>query len=180
MKSLTERAKDTEFSRLVNGDLSAENAVICWTNFSGGPTKYNPAGGKRTFNLVLTEEIAEELRMEGWNIRYIEPREEGDDPLIITEIVVNMNSEYPPRIRLFSQFGGKKSANYLDADGVGELDKIKYDNVSLIIHPYEHNRSAEHRVKGYLKTMFAVKTPDDDFGGRYAEYESDDSDVPFN
>ena len=46
--SLLEAARNSEFKRLVNGDLSVENAVIIWTNFEGRATKFNPNGGKRT------------------------------------------------------------------------------------------------------------------------------------
>ena len=78
--SLLEAARNSEFKRLVNGDLSVENAVIIWTNFEGRATKFNPNGGKRTFALVLTEEVAEMLREEGWNVKTREGRDEGDDP----------------------------------------------------------------------------------------------------
>ena len=40
--SLLEAARNSEFKRLVNGDLSVENAVIIWTNFEGRATKFNP------------------------------------------------------------------------------------------------------------------------------------------
>ena len=77
-----------------------EDAVIIWTNFEGRATKFNPNGGKRTFALVLTEEVAAMLREEGWNVKTRDGRDEGDDPLYFTEIVVNMESQFPPKVVL--------------------------------------------------------------------------------
>ena len=174
-----DRARNSEFKRLVNGDLSIENAVIIWTNFEGRPTKFNPAGGKRTFALVLNEEMGEELKSEGWNIKYSEPREEGDDILIYTEIVVNMDSKYPPKVTLYSDFRGRKTANPLDADTISELDTINIENVDLVIHPYEHGRSAVARVKGYAKAIYVTQGQDRYFEGKYDEYCYEPDETPF-
>lgn len=172
--SLFERAQNSTFKRLVNGDLSVENAVIIWTNFEGRPTNFNPAGGKRTFVLVLDEQIAGELKAEGWNIKYREPKEDGDDPLIFTEIVVNMESTYPPKVTLYSEFRGRKSANPLDSDTIKELDKIDIENVDLIIHPYAHGRSTTTSVKGYARAIYVVQAQDGHFDGKYSNWGSDD------
>jgi len=185
--SLLEAARNSEFKRLVNGDLSVENAVIIWTNFAGKPTKFNPQGGKRTFALVLTEEVAERLRNEGWNIKMREGREEGEDPLYFTEIVVNMESTYPPKVVLYTEFRGKKSANKLTERTVGQLDTIDIANVDLVVHPYEHGFSSVATVKGYARALYVTQGQDSYFGGKYSEYEEvplggdvTDDDIPFD
>lgn len=180
--SLLEKARNSVYTRLVNGDLSVEGAVIIWTNFAGKPTKFNSAGGKRTFALVLSEEIADELRDEGWNIKIRDPKEEGDDPLIYTEIVVNMESKYPPQVVLYSEFRGRKSVNQLDGDSIGELDRINRENVDLIIHPYEHGRTSDYRYKGYARAIHVIQGQDGYFSDKYADWEqnSDDEEPPFN
>ena len=171
--SLLSRARESKFERMSNGDLSVENAVIVYQNFSGSPTKFNPVGGKRTFGLVLDEEMAYILKSEGWNIKYREPREEGDDPLIFTEIVVNMESKYPPKVAVYSRFGNKRSVNNLDAETINQLDEIDIESIDLIIHPYEHGRSTTTTVKGYAKVIRVIQAPDAYFGGKYADWESD-------
>ena len=181
--SLLESARNSEFKKLINGDLSIEGAIIIWTNFEGRPTKFNPAGGKRTFVLVLTDTVAEELRNEGWNIKTREPREEGEDPLFFTEIVINMDSKFPPKVVLYSEFNGKKSANKLTSETIRQLDSINIANVDVIIHPYEHNFSSVANVKGYANALYITQAPDSNFGGKYAEYEmggvDSDDDIPF-
>ena len=169
--SLLEKARKSKYERLVNGDLSVENAVIIWTNFSGGPTKYNSVGGKRTFTLVLSEEIADALKDEGWNIKFREPKDPDDDPLIYTEIVVNMESAYPPTVVLYSEFRGRKKANPLDSESIARLDSINIDNVDLIIHPYEHGRTSAFRVKGYARAIHVIQGQDGYFNGKYADWE---------
>lgn len=171
--SLLEKARRSKFETLKNGDLAVENAVIIWTNFAGAPTKFNPAGGKRTFTLVLSEDIADALKAEGWNVKFREAKDPDDDPLIYTEIVVNMESAYPPTVALYSELRGRKSARPLDAETVGLLDSIEIDNVDLIIHPYNHGRPGPSSVKGYAKAIHVVQAQDGYFGGKYADWGSD-------
>lgn len=172
-------ARDSKFRRLVNGDLEVENAVIKWTNFAGKPTDFNPAGGKRTFVLELSEEIAEELRDEGWNVKFKEPREEGDEPIFYTEIVVNMNSKYPPKVVLLSEFRGRKKSNRLEGDMVGTLDDVRYENVDVIIHPFNHGRPGLYSVKGYARAIYVTQAQDVYFDGKYADWENDYNDEAF-
>lgn len=174
--TLLERARESKVTRLVNGDLSIEGAVIIWRNFAGAPTKVNPAGGKRTFALVLDEGLAEELTNEGWNVKYREPKVDGDDALITTEIVANMESKYPPKVVLISEFRGRMRQNELDGDTIGHLDDIRLENVDLVIHPYEHGRGV-YKVKGYLKAIFVTQAQSDAyFGGKYSniDYEPEE------
>lgn len=171
--SYLQEAQESVFKKLMNGDLSVENAVIIWTNFEGKPTKFKPAGGQRTFVLVLTESAAEDLKSEGWNVKTREGREEGDDPLYFTEIVVNMDSKFPPKVMLLTEFRGRKTANRLTANAVKQLDYIDIDNVDLIIHPYEHGMSAVASVKGYAKVVYITQGKDEYFGDKYDEYEEE-------
>ena len=170
--SLLEAARNSEFKRLVNGDLSVENAVIIWTNFEGRATKFNPNGGKRTFALVLTEEVAAMLREEGWNVKTRDGRDEGDDPLYFTEIVVNLNSTFPPKIVLYTEFRGRKSAHKLTEERtIKQLDTIDIANVDVVIHPYEHGFSSVATIKGYARAIYVTQGQDSYFGGKYADYE---------
>ena len=173
-----ERVQYSVFKRLVNGDLSVENAVIKYKNFSGAPTNVNPAGGKRTFVLLLNEEIAEDLRMEGWNVKYKEPLEEGGYPSIYTEINVNMESTYPPKVVLITEKNGKQKPTNLKGDMVKSLDRARLENIDMIIHPYEHGRPGQYKVKGYARAIYATQAEDTYFDGKYSnldDYEEEDN-----
>ena len=179
MSLLSKAENETIVKRLTNGDLSIEHAVVIWSNFSGRPTKFNPQGGKRTFNIVLPRVIADELSNDGWNIKVRDPRDEDDDPLVFTEVVINMDSMYPPKVFLCSEFNGKKSMNKLDSDTIGELDEIEIENYDMVIHPYEHNRTETFRVKGYVNSLYATQAHNLDFDGKYDGYGSE-GELPFD
>jgi hypothetical protein len=185
---------ESKFEVLINGNLNVECAGMIYKNFSGKPTKVNPAGGKRTFSLVLTKELAERLSDMGWNIKVKEVRDqqvegeisrtvswedfitsyqnEFDHALIYTEIVVNENSEYPPKIYKVSEFNGEKSIALVPPDQWYRLDESDLLNIDLVIHPYTHGRSIANpnAKKGYLKTMYATAQPVNAIDGKYAGY----------
>ena len=185
---------ESKFTLLNNGNLNIEHAAVIYKNFSGKPTKVNPAGGKRTFSLVLSHEYAERLFDQGWNIKVKEVRdqvEEGettrtvgwqdyidnyqntfDHALIYTEIVVNENSEYPPKIYRVSELNGEKTMALVPPDQWYRLDEMELTNMDIVIHPYTHGRSIANpdAKKGYLKSMYAMAVPVSDFNGKYAEY----------
>ena len=186
--------ENSKFELLINGNLNVEQAGMIYKNFSGKPTKVNPAGGKRTFSLVLTKEYAERLDGQGWNIKVKEIRDqlqdgemtrtvswsdyinnyqtEFDHALIYTEIVVNENSEYPPRIYKVSEFNGEKTMALVPPEQWFRMDESELMNVDVVIHPYTHGRSIANpdAKKGYLKSMYAMAVPVNDFGGKYAGY----------
>lgn len=185
---------ESKFELLMNGNLNVENAAMIYKNFSGKPTFVNPQGGKRTFSLALGRDIAEKLNDMGWNVKVKEVRdqlEEGektrtvnfgdyvtsyqtefDHSLIYTEIVVNEDSEYPPKIFKVSEFNGEKTMALIPPEQWFRLDESELINVDIVIHPYQHGRSIANpnAKKGYLKSMYAMAVPVSDFGGKYADY----------
>lgn len=167
-----EVANRAQYTKLNNGDLSVEGAAIIYKNFAGAPTNFNPNGGKRTFALVLTRSVADMLVEEGWNVKHRPPRDEGDDDLYYTEIVLNMESEYPPRVNLLTRYGDRENLVKLDSETVGLLDNSILVDIDLVIHPYRHGRAnaAGATVKGYLKVMYATTEPYMDFGGKYDRF----------
>lgn len=182
--SFASRAKDSIFGRDERGNLTVENAVIFWTNFKGEPTKFNPQGGKRTFNVAIPEQVAMDLREEGWNIKERPPYDEDDDILYYTECVLNMRSQFIPRVYLCTEWNGRKSMRRLYDDNVGELDGMRYENVDLVIHPHEHEVGA-FRFKGYCNTIVVKQAKSELFGGKYNDYNldegiPDDDEVPFD
>lgn len=172
--SLLEKARKSVFTRLQNGNLKVENAVVIWTNFAGKPTAFNPAGGKRTFSLVLNEEVGEILKEEGWNVKFREPKLEGDDTLITTEIVVNMDAVRPPLVKLYTKFKGRGKETDLVGDMVGQLDNIQIENIDVVVRPYNHGRPGLYSVKGYAQEIRVIQAQDGYFDDKYADWGSDD------
>ena len=151
-RNWAEQAEESHYTYFQNGDLQVDDAVFCFdTNFTGAPTRFNPAGGKRTFNLALSAEVAGHLRDEGWNVKMRESTNPDESPLYFTEIMVNFLSNRPPEIVVVNT--ANRSLTRYDADMVGELDHMVIDRIKrVIVHPYEHGvtTSAGSTRKGYL------------------------------
>lgn len=174
-------------------DLSVEDAVILYKNLEGHKDRFNPNGGKRTFVLVLSTEAGEELKSLGWNIKKKDPRDENDEyPLYTTEIVVNMNSKFPPSINICAEKDGRNIMYCLEESELKNIDVGDFSRIDLIIHPYEHDKDARFKYKGYCKALYATEAKNAYFDGKYDSFErvndsvetdhptdEDDEELPF-
>jgi hypothetical protein len=63
------------------GNVVIEDAVLpgFMRNFEGKEKQYN-VKGKRNFCVLLTPEMAEALKNDGWNVKTLKAREPGDEP----------------------------------------------------------------------------------------------------
>lgn len=135
-------------------NISIENAQIGFRNFSGKEGKYN-AEGNRNFGVFLETELAHQLEADGWNVRWLNPRDPEDDPQGFLQVKVGFGN-YPPKIVLISN--GRKSE--LNEENVHLLDWAEIDSVDLIIRPYAYNVNGKEGIKAYLKTMYTVLATD--------------------
>lgn len=141
--------------------MTVENADIIWLNFEGREDQYNTQGS-RNFTLKLTEEDAQILINDGWNVTYIDPREEGEAPAPKIKVAVKFHP-FPPTIWLLTS----TSRVRLTEETVGMLDGIDIANVDLIIRPYDWAVGDKTGTKAYLKTMF-VTLNEDELERKYA------------
>ena len=154
-------------------NYTIENAEIFWKNFSGKGSTYN-SEGSRNFCVYIPEEDAEDMKADGWNIKYSKPRDDGEEPRPYVQVAVAYG-QYPPKIYMVTS----KNKTLLDEDTVDELDRAEIEHVDLIINPYRWKmrtkNGEESGVKAYCKTMYV--TIEEDFGGRYSDYSEDE--LPF-
>lgn len=156
-------------------NVNIENAQIRFRNFTGEPTKYNKAGGKRTFSVVLDVDLAQKLTEDGWNVKTWEP-EGSEEPLYHLPVEASYGL-YPPKIYMIS---GKKKT-LLTEDTVAALQYAEFENVDLIIRPYCWEVNEKHGVKAYVKSMY-VTIVEDEFEKKYRDLDDDsdsDEDIPF-
>ena len=73
---------------MVNKNIVIENARIGFRNFSGEEGRFNPKG-RRNFCVFLDPELGETLQDDGWNIKWLEPREEGDEKQAFLQVAVS-------------------------------------------------------------------------------------------
>ena len=147
---------------MVNKNLVVENARIGFRNFSGKEGKFNPAG-RRNFCLFLEKEMGEQLEQDGWNIRWLDPRDETEDKQAYLQVAVSYDN-IPPKIVLVSSHGKTQ----LDEGSVNLLDWAEIQNVDLIIRPYNWNVNGKEGVKAYVKSMY-VTIVEDNFENKYLD-----------
>jgi hypothetical protein len=145
---------------MVNNNIVIENAKIGFRNFSGKAAKFNPAG-RRNFCVFLDKEHGLRLEQDGWNVRWLQPREEGEDMIPYLQVTVSYDN-IVPKIVLVT----KKRKTILDDISVDELDTAEIENVDLIIRPYNWSVNGSEGVKAYCKSMY-VTIVEDEFAEKY-------------
>ena len=132
----------------VNHNLEFENARIMFPNFRGLPTKFDPAGGKRSFCVAIPDpDMAQQMRNEGWNVRVLAPRNEDEMPLDYMQVKVAFGN-VPPKIIMIAN-GVQTPLDELD---VGQLDTAEIQSVDLVIRPYNWNVRGDTGVTAYQKS----------------------------
>ncbi len=154
------------------GNITVENARIIFRNFAGKESKFN-AKGKRNFCLVIDNEEAEQLKEEGWNIKYLKPRDPDEEPQAYVQVSVEYGN-FPPNIWLIA--GNKKTK--LDEETVASLDYAEIENVDLIIRPYTWEVNGKGGIKAYVKNMY-VTIVENEFEKKYRDLDEDEGDLPF-
>jgi len=127
-----------------------ENARIIFRNFAGKEGKYNREGD-RNFCVLLDHATAESMVNDGWNIKVLKPREEGEpgDPYIQVSIGFKVR---PPTIVMVTSRG----RTTLSEDELELLDWVDIEFVDLIVNPYEWSVNGKTGIKAYLKSFFVT------------------------
>ena len=155
----------------VTDNLVIENAEILFRNFSGAQSQYNPKGSRNFCVIIPSDDLAEKLSSDGWNVKYLQPREEGDPARPYIQVRVSFSGR-PPIIKMITSSG----QTMLDEHTINMLDYADISNVDLIVGPYNWNVNGKSGVKGYVRSMY-VTIREDEFAAKYATPSPDD--IPF-
>jgi hypothetical protein len=141
-----------------------EDARIIIRNFAGKEMKFNREGD-RNFLIELDPNVAERMLADGWNVRYLDPRDQDDGPTPCISIAINFSNR-PPRVILITS----TTRTQLDEQSIEVLDWADIKTVDLIARGYEWNFNGNSGTKAYLQSLF-VTIEEDALERKYAVHE---------
>jgi hypothetical protein len=143
-----------------------EDAQLIFRNFSGKESQYNRAGN-REFSVILDEQTAKQMKADGWHVRALDSREEGEPDTPYITIAVNFQNR-PPRVIMLTS----TSRTPLNEDSIEILDWTDIKQVDLIANPYHWTVGEKSGIKAYLKSMY-VTIEEDELDRKYAVQEEE-------
>lgn len=151
-----------------SNNVVMEEVRIIFRNFAGKESEFNREGD-RNFAVLLNDEIGNAMQEDGWNVKWLKPREdadEGETEQAYLQVKVNYGKGRPPRIALITERGRTN----LSEDEVEMLDWVDIKNVDLIVRPYHWNVREKTGISAYLQSLY-VTIEEDELERKYAEME---------
>ena len=165
-------------SKVENDVYSFENFKeedLTWKNFSAEKRgKFDPA--YPNFDIYIPEDLANELREKGVNVKLTEPRDAGDVAKYRVNVKINMNYYREPEVYIRKEHGEKE---YLNADTLYILDRKEITYGELLV---KLNRNPQSDVATLYANVLGVKVMENPFDAKWAEEEypgEDDNELPF-
>ena len=137
------------------GILQIDDARIIYRNFSGVGSKFNREGDRNFAIYIPDEDMAEELKERGWNVKIKPPREDGDDPFMFLPVKIKFNDRGPS---VYLVTGNKKTP--LNENTVSCLDDIDILSVDLDIRPYDWEVNDKTGRTAYLQSIWVTQEVD--------------------
>ena len=140
------------------GNITLEGTRLIFRNFAGNPDDYNKQGGLRTTGVLIPNDIAEEMKAEGWNIKYLKPRDPQEEPQAFLTVKCKYG-KIRPNIYICTAHG----KTLLDEESVASIDYAEIRDVDIVIRPYEYEPGC---ISAYIKSLY-VNIIEDAFAEKY-------------
>lgn len=132
---------------------------IYFKNFRG-IDRFNPNNHKPTFAIFLEEEQAEQMKKEGWAVKYTKVSEdapEGAEPRPYIKVTIKFDGGRPSVVNMV--IDGDRTV--LDENSVKVLDAADISTMSIRIRPYVWDETGKHGAVAYLDKMNVYIEPDE-------------------
>lgn len=146
-----------------------EGVRLIFRNFRGEGGKFNQEGS-RNFGVVLpNDDVAERMLADGWNVKYLDPREDDEDQVRVPwlQVKVGYGKGRPPKIVQITSRG----KTHLTEETIDGLDWAEILNIDLIVRPYFYDVSGRQGISAYVQSMF-VTIEEDALEAKYADLDS--------
>lgn len=141
-----------------------EGVRIIFRNFAGKEQQYNREGD-RNFAVLLDDEVAQAMANDGWNVKWLKPREDDEEGVEQAYLQVTVGFKgRPPNIVMITSRGRTN----LTEDTIETLDWADIRNVDLIVRPYEWAVQGKTGIKAYLQSLY-VTIEEDALAQKYAD-----------
>jgi len=133
--------------------LKLEDVQIGYRNFEGREGMYNREGDRNFAVVTPSEEQAQELKAQGWNIKWPKPMADGtpSDKLPTMQVSISYKNR-PPRIVMITSAG----RTTLQEDELILLDWADIRSADMMINPYHYNVNGSSGIKAYAQSVFII------------------------
>lgn len=135
-----------------NATVLFEDAEIIFLNFAGNPDDFNKTGEKQ-FCILLSEDQADAMHKDGWNVKRLKPREDEEYGKPYLGVAVGFKF-HPPRIVMIGDQSRRHTT--LGEETCGVLDDVDIKNVDLMIRARHYDVNGNQGVKAYLKSIYVT------------------------
>ena len=140
------------------------DARIIYRNFSGAESKFNRKGDRNFAVVIDDQQLAEDLRNDGWNIKIRPPRDIDDEPFMYLPVKIKFNDRGP---NVYLVTGDRM--NRLDEDSIDCLDNVDILEVDLDVRPYDWEINGKEGRTAYLQSIKVTQRVDR-FAAEYPEF----------
>jgi hypothetical protein len=143
-------------------NIVLENCCVLFRNFAGAEGQYNREGD-RNFCVIIDDDLAERLEIDGWNIKTLRSKDEYEPNRKILQVSVGYKAR-PPLVVMITS----KGRTTIEEDKIEIIDWVEIEKVDLVIRPYKWTVNGKSGLKAYLKSFY-VTIAEDVLALKYAD-----------